>query len=154
MSILALTGIRTPRAYFQAAGWHFSRRNFLHANNVAAGYRPDELLAAITEKTPDGQPIMASFMDIPESFDHGAVVNSMTLAAIKTLEPSFLPLEKSRRFEEKMLEALLKHAAYRQLFSFIQFGGLYSGAKFLNWMKVKLDAGGRDLGRASRKAIT
>ena len=38
---------------------------------VAAGYSADEMAEAITERTPDGQIILASFMDVPAALFRG-----------------------------------------------------------------------------------
>lgn len=43
----------------------------------------------------------------------------------------------------------MKLDAYREMFSFIERGGLYAGKKFLEWITEKLIAGGRNLGKTT-----
>jgi predicted acylesterase/phospholipase RssA len=112
---------------------------------VAAGYSADEMVAAITERTPDGKIILAKFMDVPESFDDEVVRDSLLFAFFEHFLDSFLPLDTADRLDESAMHKLLEHQALREAFSFIEFGGVYAGEEFLTWLDEKLDADGRNL---------
>jgi predicted acylesterase/phospholipase RssA len=88
-------------------------------------------------------------MDIPDSFDDDVIVRSLTTALANDLIPNFLPGSTSQHLTESTTATLLKNNTYRALFSLVELGGLYSGDRFLNWMREKLDVGGRGLGDAT-----
>ena len=112
---------------------------------VAAGYSADEMAEAITERTPDGQIILASFMDVPESFEDEVVRDSLLFAFFEHFLDTVLPVETADRLDESVMHQLLEHPTLREAFSFIEFGGVYAGEQFLAWLEEKLDADGRNL---------
>ena len=112
---------------------------------VAAGYSADEMVAAITERTPDGKIILAKFMDVPDSFDDEVVRDSLLFAFFEHFLDTFLPLDVADKLDEDAMHKLLEHQALREAFSFMEFGGVYAGEEFLTWLDEKLDADGRDL---------
>jgi predicted acylesterase/phospholipase RssA len=112
---------------------------------VASGYSADEMVAAITERTPDGKIILAKFMDIPESFDDETVRESLLFALFEHFLDIFLPLDTADKLDESIMHKALEHQALREAFSFIEFGGVYAGEEFLAWLDEKLDADGRNL---------
>jgi NTE family protein len=109
------------------------------ATLIAAGYTPSELLAAATEKLPNGKPRFSSFMDAPseDDFTQAQRENSLTM---ELLNRANLPLPSL--VERKLLDALLALPHYRQLFSLVECGGFFSGNKFLEWIREKLAAKG------------
>jgi NTE family protein len=125
------------------------------ATLVAAGYEPDEMLAAVNEKLkdadgnvvtgPDGNPAprFASFMDPPVSddFDEAMRDASVTSEILRRIKLPGLP--NWDWFDRKLLNGMLDDKHYRQLFSFVECGGLFAGDKFLGWLKEKLDEIGR-----------
>jgi predicted acylesterase/phospholipase RssA len=119
------------------------------ATLLAAGYSADEVQDAITEKLADNRIILASFMDIPDSFDDDVITRSLTTALANDLIPNFLPGSTSQHLTESTTATLLKNSTYRALFSLVELGGLYSGDRFLDWMREKLDADGHGLGDAT-----
>jgi len=116
---------------------------------LAAGYNADEIQATFTEKGPDGQAILATFPDIPESFDDEIIARSVTAAMVRDMLPGFLGGETGQHINENVTTTLLKSSAYRAIFSFVELGGLYAGEVFLNWITEKLNADGRNLGGAT-----
>ncbi|UCC51506.1 MAG: patatin-like phospholipase family protein [Anaerolineaceae bacterium] len=111
---------------------------------VAAGYSADEMVAAMSERTPDGKIILAKFMDVPQSFDDQTVRESLLFAFFEHFLDTFLPLETADKLDESAMHELLEHEALREAFSFIEFGGVYAGEAFFAWLIEKLDEGGRN----------
>ena len=111
---------------------------------VASGYSADDMVAAMTERTPDGKIILAKFMDVPQSFSDETVRESLLFAFFEHFLDTFLPIETVDQLDESVMHQILEHQALREAFSFIEFGGVYAGEEFLSWLKEKLDADGRN----------
>jgi NTE family protein len=112
------------------------------ATLLAAGYSPEDMLAAVNERLPNGKPRFSSFMDAPsaDEFSQPLLDNSQTMDVLKDLKipglPNFAALDKT------LLKGLLQNRLYRQLFCFVECGGLFSGSKFVEWLQEKLAAKG------------
>ena len=107
------------------------------ATLVAAGYEPQEMLAAVNERLPNGKPRFSSFMDPPVASDFSAAQrqNSETMKALQEAHiPGFL--------DHVLLKHLLDSRAYCHLFSLVESGGFFAGDNFLNWLVEKLGAKG------------
>jgi predicted acylesterase/phospholipase RssA len=102
------------------------------ATLLAAGYTPQEMLAAVNEKQ-NGKPRFASFMDHPVQSDFTPDVrgNSETMRALQAVH---FPMVADRA----VLDLMLDSSIYCQLFSFVECGGAFEGSQFLNWLKEKL----------------
>ena len=114
------------------------------ATLLAAGYTPQEMLAAVTERLPNGKPRFASFMDPPTAndFTEQEKLNSTTMKALESVHlPGFSNLF-GGAVDRLVLKALLASDRYCQLFSFAECGGFFTGAKFLEWFQEKLAAKG------------
>ena len=116
------------------------------ATLMAAGYGPEEMLNAVNEKLPGGRPRFSTFMDIPEEFGKPEIHDSLTYAIFKKVDIPFVPQLVEGKVDDRIFELLMRLDAYREIFSFIEKGGLYEGNEFLKWLTEKLDAGGRNLG--------
>lgn len=119
------------------------------ATLMAAGYRPEEMLEAVNEKLPNGKPRFSTFMDIPENFDDLDIHNSLTYAIFKKVDIPFIPQLVEGVVDDCIFSALMKIDAYREMFSFVERGGLYAGDEFLKWLTEKLNARGRNLGHTT-----
>ena len=119
------------------------------ATLMAAGFTPAEMLAAVNEKMPDGKPRFSTFMDIPAQFELEDIRSSLTYAIFKKVDLPWIPEMAEGKIDERIFAQLMKLDAYREMFSFVERGGLYAGDKFLVWLKEKLNQGGRDLGEAT-----
>lgn len=110
------------------------------ATLLAAGFTADELLLAVNEKQSNGKPRFAAFMDIPtvDSFEEDTIKYSDAMTIFKATDIPLLPESLEYKFDEQIIHALLKSSRYRQLFSFIECGGLFSGHEFIVWLKEKL----------------
>jgi predicted acylesterase/phospholipase RssA len=108
---------------------------------LAVGYTPDEILDAITEKTPDGKARMSTFMDTPDK--------EGLESRIQEEKNNKKNQIKSNILGEKLSRSLLGTESYRQLVSFVYFGGFFMGKAFLEWMQEKLNKGDKQLGHAT-----
>ena len=122
-------GHRTRRLIGTSAG-------AITAALLAAGYSPEEMLAAVNEKR-GGKPRFASFMDAPRNTDFTDAEKeaSETMAAMRA---AHLPVLTDR----VVLNALLASPLYPQLFCFVECGGLFAGATFVEWLTEKLGVKG------------
>ncbi len=104
------------------------------ATLLAAGYSPEELLAAVNEKQPNGKPRFAAFMDRPSKgdFTQQQKDNSETMHSLQAI-PVPLP-------RQALINLLLDDGIYAQLFSFVECGGFFAGLNFLSWLTDKLQA--------------
>ncbi|CAB1057575.1 hypothetical protein D1BOALGB6SA_2328 [Olavius sp. associated proteobacterium Delta 1] len=121
----------------------------ISATLIAAGYSPDEMLAAVNEKLANGMPRFSTFMDIPEGFDEQAIEDSLTFELFKKVDIPHIPPMIEGIVDRNIFEILMQMDAYREIFSFVERGGLYAGKKFLEWIEEKLNAGGRNLGNCT-----
>jgi len=112
---------------------------------LASGYSADEMVAAITERTAEGKIIMSDFLDTPSSFPEEVIRDSFLYTAVNDLFLSALPDQIGHQAQEHIMEELVASPVIRELFSFTEFGGVYAGDFFLQWLNEKLDQGGRNL---------
>ncbi len=136
------------------AGGHSYRRlvgvsaGAITALFLAAGFSADDILAAISEKNDEGEIILADFLDVPEGFDSQALENSIIRAWLEDV-PVPLPRHQADRLRDGMMHWLLERVSFRKIFSFIQFGGIYTGKRFMTWLERKLDEQEPGLGKAT-----
>src|SRR5439155_2226518 len=97
------------------------------ATLLGAGYSAAELLDAVNQKVPEtGEPIFTSFLDAPQraDFNQGVIDNSVTVDLLRRAHVPGI-------FEQSVVKGLLDIDLYRELFSFVECGGFYSGDAFL-----------------------
>jgi predicted acylesterase/phospholipase RssA len=107
---------------------------------LAAGYTPDEMLAAVNEQR-DGKPRFASFMDVPVAaeFDAAVRAESQLQSALNEVKLPGAPGFVEQRIDSMLIAALLDHSPhFRQIFAFVECGGLFSGHTFVEWLHEKL----------------
>jgi NTE family protein len=134
---------------FDAAGHKASRlvgtsAGAITAALLAAGYTPAEMLAAVNEQR-DGKPRFASFMDVPEAseFDDKLRAECQLQNVLNAVNFAGVPDFVEQRIDAIMIGQLLAHSAhFRQLFGFVECGGLFSGRTFVEWLNEKLEAHG------------
>ncbi len=142
-----------------AARGHTARRflgtsaGAITATIMAAGYNSNEMFDVVNEKLPDGKPRFSTFMDIPARFETEDIQNSLTYAIFKKADLPWIPSMAEGWIDDRIFEQLVKVDAYREMFSFVERGGLYAGEAFLQWMREKLDARGRNLGNTTLAAF-
>lgn len=121
----------------------------ISATLLAAGYRSADVARIVTEKLPNGSPRFATFMDVPASFDEKTINKSLSRTLFDSIDVPFVPKKYEERIDKEIINRLMTLPAYRQLFSFVERGGLFAGDKFREWLGEKLDAGGRGLSAAN-----
>lgn len=135
--------------FFNEKGFKFSRligtsAGAITATLLAAGYKPEEMLEAVNEKQADGvTPRFASFMDPPQAddFSEDEIKNSATMEAFEEI-----PLPNWFHMDEYLIHVFMKGPHYRQLFSFNECGGFFTGEKFREWVQEKLGDKGINAG--------
>ncbi len=110
------------------------------ATLMAAGYDAAAMRAATTEKLPNGKPRFSSFMDIASTFSMEDIKDSLTYTIFREVDIPFLPGPIEEKIDKWLFGHLMKIDAYREIFSFVERGGLYAGDAFLAWLREKLDA--------------
>ena len=116
---------------------------------VAAGFTADELEAAMLERSEDGSIVMASFLETPTSFSEKTIRNSITHDVFLDLIPSFISDEQAEQMATSTTKMLLKVPLFREGFSFIEEGGIYSGDKAAEWLSEQLETKGEGLSEAT-----
>ena len=135
LEVLAAKGHKHRRLIGTSAG-------AITATLVAAGYGPQELLRAATERLTNGKPRFSSFMDRPSAADFTLEekAKSTTLEALRGIDIPGIPAMFEAGLSNRVLDALLKLPPYCQLFSFVECGGFFAGREFLKWIQEKLAA--------------
>jgi NTE family protein len=109
---------------------------------LAAGYTPAEMLEAVTE-VKDGKPRFASFMDMPvekdfPDFPDPIRAQAQLMKAFDKVNIPLLPSFLEEGLDRAILNSLLKGSPhFRQLFSFVECGGLFAGKEFVRWLNEK-----------------
>jgi NTE family protein len=114
------------------------------ATLLAAGYTPAEMLAAVNEQR-DGKPRFASFMDVPVAaeFDAQMKQESQLQTILNNVDIPGIPGLVKNRIDVILIDQLLALSPhFRQLFAFVECGGLFSGHTFVEWLNEKLEAHG------------
>jgi len=107
---------------------------------VAAGYTPAEMLAAVNEQR-DGKPRFASFMDVPTAaeFDEQTRKDCQLQAILNFVDIPGVPAWLENRVDSAFINSTLDLSPhFRQLFGFVECGGLFSGRTFVEWLHEKL----------------
>jgi len=111
---------------------------------LAAGYTPAEMLAAVNEQR-DGKPRFASFMDVPsaDEFDADVRKDSQLQTILNRVDLPGIPGWLENKFDAVFINEMLALSPhFRQLFGFVECGGLFSGHTFVEWLNEKLAAHG------------
>lgn len=111
---------------------------------VAAGYNSTESLAAIAERLPDGRSRFASFLETPVIDENTQLQGSMRSWLITELDNPDIP-NLIEPVVDQFIESMVKRETPRHLISLLLWGGWYSDAGFMSWLKERLDFNGRDL---------
>lgn len=110
------------------------------ATLLAVGYSADTILELLTERLSNGDSRFSTFADIPPDFQEEEIAASHITTYLARNNVPFIPEALEKRGDRAIIRALLALPPYRQIFSFIEFGGLYKGDAFLQWMVERLDA--------------
>ena len=109
------------------------------ATLLAAGYTPDQMLEAVNERLPNGKPRFSSFLDVPKDFEEKDIQNSLIFAVFDKVDLPLIPESGENYMDKLIFKQLNKVDPFREIFSFIERGGLFSGETFVEWLEEKLD---------------
>lgn len=107
---------------------------------IAAGYTPDEMLAALEERE-DDRPVFAKFMGEPPPFTQDEIRTGAVRALLRNIRLNFLPAAVDDRVDEFITERLAKDPLARHLVALVERGGWYSADRFRTWLETRFDSG-------------
>lgn len=110
------------------------------ATGVAAGYTAQEILDALSARV-NGHSALANFLGEPEPFTPAEIENSATRHLFRAVNLPLIPDSVEEKLEDLLLESLVAKSSLRSIFAFIERGGWYSAANFLEWLRERLDSG-------------
>lgn len=111
------------------------------ATLLAAGYTPDEMLAALVEKGEDGKSVFTGFMGPPAPFSEEELRTCATRRLLEGIDFTFLPDFVEKKIDEMMLSALANGGKFRHVFGLVERGGWFAADRFVTWLSAKLDSG-------------
>jgi predicted acylesterase/phospholipase RssA len=107
---------------------------------LAAGYTPDEMLEALTEKE-NGKSVFSGFMGEPAPFTQEEISASAIRALLRNVNLKLLPGFIENRLDDAITEALAQNPGARHFFAFVERGGWFAADRFVAWLTTKLDSG-------------
>ncbi len=110
------------------------------ATFLAAGYKSDEMAAALNEKIND-QPVFLGFLEVPPSPSPEEIQNSAIRALLRDVNVKLIPDFLEEKLDDALAAALASSSLTTRVFSFLDRGGLYAAENFLTWLKTKLNTG-------------
>lgn len=110
------------------------------ATGIAAGYTAQEILDALSEKI-DGHSALAGFLGEPEPFTPAEIEGSATRHLFRAVNLPLIPDGLENKLDDLLVESLVAKSSLRSVIAFIERGGWYSAANFLDWMRERLDSG-------------
>ena len=110
------------------------------ATLLAAGYTPEEMLAALTEKE-NGKSVFSGFMGEPAPFTQEEIRASAIRTLLRNINLKLLPGFIEDRLDDAITEALAQSPGARHFFAFVERGGWYGADRFVAWLATKLDGG-------------
>ncbi len=107
---------------------------------AAAGYTPDEMLAALDERE-NGLPIFAGFLGQPAPFEQEEIRASAIRTFLRNIDFRFIPGFVEERLDDAIAQILAQNLGSRHLFAFVERGGWYAADRFVTWLGTRLDSG-------------
>jgi predicted acylesterase/phospholipase RssA len=107
---------------------------------LAAGYGPQELLAALAEQE-DGRPVFAGFLGVPPPFTREELARSELGRVLGAVDLALVPDALERRAGRIAAALLLRSRRLRHVAALLERGGWFSAEPFLSWLAARLDAG-------------
>ncbi len=123
------------------------------ATLLAAGYGPEEMLDALTEKQ-QGASVFAGFMGPPRPFTSDEIAQSATLRLLDGVDFRFVPDILEKRLHDKLANALATDGRFRHAVALIERGGWFGADRFVSWLSNKLDSGSWKDGARTFSAMT
>lgn len=112
------------------------------ATLIAAGYTPDEMLAALEEREGD-QSVFAAFLGRPAPFSQQEIHASAIRKLLRDVDLVFVPDFIEERMDNAIAQVIFQDPLSRHLVALIERGGWYGADRFVSWMQTRLDSGKR-----------
>lgn len=116
------------------------------ATLLAAGYTPEEMLAALVEKDSDGKSVFTSFMGPPAPFSKAELRGSATQRLLEGVDFTVIPDFIEKKIDEMILDAMANGGTFRHILGLIERGGWFAADRFVTWLSSKLDSGSTKVG--------
>lgn len=117
------------------------------ATLLAAGFTPSQVEAAMQEQDPTTKkPRPSSFLDAPTSAELSSFVAKWDISTFtEAFRNPLIGTDRINAIARRALGDMLgRNEQARTAFTFLERGGIYSGAVFLSWMREKLTQAGLD----------
>jgi len=108
---------------------------------LAAGYSPDELIAALSEKDAEGNPVFKAFMGPPPPFSKAEIKGGAIRKLLDGIDFKFLRDSWEDKLYDKLAETLAEGERTRNFVAFVERGGWYAADKFVEWLTARMDSG-------------
>lgn len=110
------------------------------ATLIAAGYTPEEMLAALNEREND-RPVFAGFLGEPEPFSREEINAGAIRSLLRNINMQLVPDFVEDRLDDTLAQTLAQHLLSRNLVALIERGGWYTASRFVTWLRTRLDSG-------------
>ena len=110
------------------------------ATLLAAGYTPEEMLAALTEKE-GGKSVFAGFMGPPPPFTDEEILTGATRRLLDGVDFRFLFDSWEKKLDDKLARTLAASERFRHVLALVERGGWFAADRFVSWLRTKLDSG-------------
>lgn len=121
---------------------------------LAAGYTPDEMLAALQDKTESGESVFNEFMGPPLPFSQEEISQFATLRFLDGIDFTFIPDFAEKKIHEKLVTTLANNTLFRHVLALVEKGGWYSADRFVSWLRRKFDSGSWQNGNRAFSGMT
>jgi len=120
---------------------------------LAAGYTPEEMLDALSERE-NGKPVFAGFMGEPPPFTKEEILASAIRKLLRDVNLKFMPDFLEDKMDSAIAKMLAENSRSRHFFAFVERGGWYAADRFVTWLQSKLDSGPWKAGQRRFSAMT
>jgi NTE family protein len=110
------------------------------ATLIAAGYTPDEMLAALEERE-DERSVFAAFLGRPAPFSQQEIRASAIRKLLRDVDLAFVPNFIEERMDDAIAQVIFQDPLSRHLIALIERGGWYGADHFVSWLQTRLDTG-------------
>jgi NTE family protein len=110
------------------------------ATLIAAGYTPEEMLAALEERE-DDRSVFAAFLGRPAPFSQQEIRASAIRKLLRDVDLVFVPNFIEERMDDAIAQVILQDQLSRHLIALIERGGWYGADRFVSWLQTRLDSG-------------
>ena len=109
------------------------------ATLIAAGFSADKLEEVLFNRLPNGKLPLSQFSDYPYNITDEQLMMSRFGRWFKAVDIPFVSEEIEARLDKRILRSILAVPTVKQIFSFVEMGGLYAGDEIVRFMREQLD---------------